>query len=207
MTQPRRVAVDPYRVAGWVQRFAASHGEVTWSVVRGEDGRPAAWAGAAADGSWATLQGWGAVSGEFSTSTLEPSAPWMRPPGPLLVVLVRKGGYAVAVTTEAGELVAHKVGTRHVQGRTAAGGWSQQRFARRREGQVDVLVGAVVGHARRVLAEGEETLAQRVLLIGEPPGQGEERSRDRVRGLVVGGDPSLVDRVLDELAVGPLTRL
>ena len=30
---------------------------------------------------------------------------------------------------------AHKVGTRHVQSRTAAGGWSQQRYARRRANQ------------------------------------------------------------------------
>jgi len=34
-------------------------------------------------------------------------------------------------------LTAHKVGTRYVQSRTAAGGWSQQRFARRRTNQAD----------------------------------------------------------------------
>ena len=33
-----------------------------------------------------------------------------------------------------------KVGSRYVQSRTAAGGWSQQRFARRREGQAKELV-------------------------------------------------------------------
>lgn len=49
-------------------------------------------------------------------------------------VLVRKGGHAVGVFA-GGELVASKVGRGYVQGRTKAGGWSQQRFARRRANQ------------------------------------------------------------------------
>ena len=60
---------------------------------------------------------------------------------PLAVVLVRRGGYAVGVAS-GDRLTAHKVGTRYVQSRTAAGGWSQQRFARRRANQADELVGA-----------------------------------------------------------------
>jgi len=39
---------------------------------------------------------------------------------------------------------ASRVRTAHVQGRTAAGGWSQQRFARRRAGQAAGLVRDVV---------------------------------------------------------------
>src|SRR5437868_5802736 len=52
------------------------------------------------------------------------------------VVLVRMGGYAAGVFRGSG-LVVSKVGSRLVQGRTAAGGWSQQRFARRRQNQAD----------------------------------------------------------------------
>ena len=44
-----------------------------------------------------------------------------------------------------------------MQSRTAAGGWSQQRFARRRGKQADELVDAVVGHARRVLLGDDES--------------------------------------------------
>ena len=51
-----------------------------------------------------------------------------------------------------GRLTAHKVGTRYVQSRTAAGGWSQQRFARRRANQADGLVGAAAEHAVRLLS-------------------------------------------------------
>ena len=43
----------------------------------------------------------------------------------------RRGGYAVGLASGGG-FTASKVGSRHVQSRTAAGGWSQQRFARRR---------------------------------------------------------------------------
>jgi hypothetical protein len=53
------------------------------------------------------------------------------------VLLVRLGGYAAGVFTGSPPgLVASKTGSRNVHGRSAAGGWSQHRFARRREKQV-----------------------------------------------------------------------
>ena len=52
------------------------------------------------------------------------------------VLLVRLGGYAAGVFTGPdAQLVASKVGSRLVHGRSAAGGTSQHRFARRREKQ------------------------------------------------------------------------
>lgn len=52
------------------------------------------------------------------------------------VLIVRLGGYAVGVFTGAPpRLAASKVGARLVHGRSAAGGWSQHRFARRRDNQ------------------------------------------------------------------------
>ncbi|MEI2731215.1 MAG: acVLRF1 family peptidyl-tRNA hydrolase [Dermatophilaceae bacterium] len=96
------------------------------------------------------------------------------PHDPLGIVLVRRGGYAVGLGVGA-RLVASKAGRRHVQSRTAAGGWSQQRYARRRAGQAQVLVDAVAGHAAGVLLGGEHP---------------------RPAGLVVGGDRALVAQVL-----------
>ncbi|HET8594799.1 MAG TPA: acVLRF1 family peptidyl-tRNA hydrolase [Intrasporangium sp.] len=111
---------------------------------------------------------------------------------PLGVVLVRRGGYAAGLAS-ADRLLAAKVGSRHVQGRTAAGGWSQQRYARRRANQADELVGAVVGHVQRVvLGEG---LGARGEVSGIPA------------GLVVGGDRSLVRDVLDAPVLGALREL
>lgn len=111
---------------------------------------------------------------------------------PLGVVLVRRGGYAVGLAS--GEaFVASKVGTRHVQSRTAAGGWSQQRFARRRGRQADELVDAVVAHARRLLLGDDES-----------PREGADGIP---RGLVVGGDRTLVREVLGAGALRALAGL
>jgi peptide subunit release factor 1 (eRF1) len=93
---------------------------------------------------------------------------------PVAVVLVRRGGYAVALADGSGALSASKVGTRHVQSRTAAGGWSQQRFARRRGNQADELVRAVAEHAQRLLPRGIPA------------------------GVVLGGDRALVRSVLED---------
>ncbi|HEV7197000.1 MAG TPA: acVLRF1 family peptidyl-tRNA hydrolase [Pedococcus sp.] len=92
---------------------------------------------------------------------------------PLAVVLIRRGGYAVGLA-RGGAFTESKVGTRHVQSRTAAGGWSQQRFARRRGNQADELVRAVADHALRLLPRGIPA------------------------AVVVGGDKALVRAVLDD---------
>jgi hypothetical protein len=175
------VDVAPERLDGWLSRFADSHGEVTWSVVDGPGASPSSWAVDAADGSWARLTCWRAPTGERATGG------WALPPA-LLVLLVRRGGYAVAVAAPDGSLAASKVGTRHVQSRSAAGGWSQQRYARRRAHQADALVEAVVGHAGHILEEGEQ---------GSGP----------VEGLVLGGDRTLAAQALDAVATGPRARL
>lgn len=81
-----------------------------------------------------------------------------------LLVLVRRGGYGVGLVRD-GTLLAHKVGTKYVQGRTAAGGWSQQRFARRRASQTAGLVVAA-SEALQVLAAQPQAKAARCLVIG-----------------------------------------
>jgi hypothetical protein len=101
---------------------------------------------------------------------------------PLGVLLVRRGGYAVGLA-HAGAFTDSKVGTRHVQSRTAAGGWSQQRFARRRGNQADELVRAVAEHTLRILPRGIPA------------------------GLVVGGDKALVRAVLDDPRLAHLAML
>ncbi len=101
----------------------------------------------------------------------------------LRALLVRRGGYACAVV-DGDAIRASKVGSRYVQGRTAAGGWSQQRFARRRAGQADALVGSVIEVAARVLL---------------PAGPDD--------ALVTGGDRPLLEQVLADPRLRPLTDL
>ena len=100
------------------------------------------------------------------------------------VLLVRRGGHAAGVF-EGARLVASKTGSRHVQGRTAAGGWSQQRFARRREGQA------------RVAAEAAADAAAAVLLP----------CWDGLEALVAGGDRGACDEVLRDPRLAPLLPL
>jgi peptide subunit release factor 1 (eRF1) len=69
------------------------------------------------------------------------------------VLLVRLGGYAAGVFTgPEARLAASKVGSRLVHGRSAAGGTSQQRFARRREKQASEALGAATNTATAVFA-------------------------------------------------------
>lgn len=97
------------------------------------------------------------------------------------VLLVRLGGHAAGVFRGC-ELVSSKVGSRHVQGRSAAGGWSQQRFARRREGQAKVALTAAVDVAVRVLLPVAADL----------------------QALVLGGDRRMAAAVLDDPRLAPL---
>ncbi len=72
-------------------------------------------------------------------------------PGRWGVLLVRKGGFAIA-RLSGEQVVESKVGQRHVQGRTKAGGQSQQRFARRRDNQARQAYEAAAEHAARILS-------------------------------------------------------
>ncbi|PID97096.1 MAG: hypothetical protein CSA84_01755 [Actinomycetales bacterium] len=154
-----RLEIDLERFDGWLRRLVDDHPGALVTH-RDEPG------GAATTVTWPDG---GAECGRFDLD-------------PLILVLIRRGGYAVGVA-EGGELVAAKVGRRRVQGRTAAGGWSQQRYARRRANQADHLVDAVAGHAA--------TLA----------------TRQAPAALVLGGDRRLGTHVLADPRLEALTGL
>ena len=167
---PRIVEVAPERLPAWLDGFVERHGgEVP-------PGMPERIVGA--DGADAILDYF--------------------PHDPLGVILVRRGGYAVG-RVRGGKLLLHKVGTRYVQSRTAAGGWSQQRYARRRDNQADELVTAVVEHAARILVD----LAHVPDETGELPIGGAPLTP----GLIVGGDRQLVAAVLAERRLASLAPL
>ena len=67
------------------------------------------------------------------------------------MLLVRLGGYAAGVFTGYPPALADaKTGSRLVHGRSAAGGWSQHRFARRREKQASEALQAAAAAAADV---------------------------------------------------------
>lgn len=174
----RWVEVAPERLAGWLDRFAEGRGPVT--VTAG----PEQVVLTATDGALAEC-----------TVPLPPLAVDLSDPYAGLVrhaqverrvglLLVRLGGFATGVAV-GGKLVVSKVGTRQVHGRSAAGGTSQLRFARRRVNQVTVALQAAADTAARVLLPEATSLA----------------------GVVVGGDRSAVDEVLSDRRLEPLARL
>jgi Actinobacteria/chloroflexi VLRF1 release factor len=151
------VEVAPERLAGWLDSFAQRHGDVVL-----EPG-PEAVAFRAADGAVAEchvpfppLAGVSAAGPAAGGAVAEAATRicWhalaARTVG---VLLVRLGGYAAGVFTGPdAELAASKVGSRLVHGRSAAGGTSQHRFARRREKQARQALGAAADTAAAVFA-------------------------------------------------------
>ena len=99
-------------------------------------------------------------------------------------VLVRRGGYAVG-WFEGRRLVGSKVGRTYVQGTTKAGGWSQQRYARRRANQ-----------ANQAYGEAADVVA--TLLLPHV---------DDLVGVVGGGDAAGVQAVLADPRLAPLRAL
>lgn len=178
METVKDLLVPPGRIERWLAGFAERHGAVSYGV------RPDVVIASAADG--------GRAECRVPFPPLDPDG--SRPDGGLpahalrdrmvAVVLVRRGGYAAGVF-EGSRLVASKVGSRRVQGRTAAGGQSQQRFARRREKQA------------REAFEAAANVAARVIL----PYAG------RLDAVVLGGDRAAADRVLADQRLAGLADL
>lgn len=165
------VLVPAARWERWVANFATGHGGADLTVADGE------LRGRAVDGSrftarlpFATAYDGAPEADDFAAA--------VGVPGEWGVLLVRKGGFAVARMGGAA-LVEHKIGQRHVQGRTKAGGQSQQRFARRRDNQARQAYEAAADHAARILGG--------------------------VRLVVAGGDHAAVDAVLTDQRLSSVT--
>jgi hypothetical protein len=165
---PRWIEVAPERFPGWIASFSDRHGPVTVAAITGEDG-PVTFA--AADGAAARCYppfpplnpdhpgtGGGAAASEPAPGTVRAVIRQARliaahaaADRTVGVLLVRLGGYAAGVFAGAPpQLVASKVGRRLVHGRSAAGGRSQHRFARRREKQASEALGAAADTAAAV---------------------------------------------------------
>ncbi|HEY8700827.1 MAG TPA: acVLRF1 family peptidyl-tRNA hydrolase [Arthrobacter sp.] len=131
----RTAFVQGVRLAGWAERFSAAHGGFRLSD--DDDGVRLL----ASDGASALLQPPWPADGRpgRGAGPLERLASIASQPRRLSLLLVRRGGYGIAVASE-GVIYASKAGSRYVQSRTAAGGQSQQ------------LVQAVAIQARQVFS-------------------------------------------------------
>ena len=177
----RWVEVPPERLVRWVENFALRHGPAVTEpgsevvAFRARDG-----ATAACHPPFPPLPQPRASKGELAGPPTESRADPVHQADPVHraelmaahaaagrtvgVLLVRLGGYAVGVFTgDPPQLAASKTGSRLVHGRAAAGGWSQHRFARRRENQATAALRAAADTALTVLGPYEGRLDAVVL--------------------------------------------
>lgn len=171
----RVVQVPAARIPAWVENFGARHGAV--KQVADEVSVTLT----AADGAVARL--------------LVPWLPWQGDDVDGLVahlgvrrrfgvVLARKSAHAVGIVD--GDAVVASANDRHyVQGRTKAGGWSQQRYARRRENQAKAAFKDAADDVAAVLLPELESLDW----------------------LVTGGEQTAVDAVLADPRLRPMDEL
>ena len=172
------VEVEAARLTGWLNRFAGRHGGMAAPTVDGD-----------------RVQ---VVAGDGSTASLAvPFGPWQvgdREPVEAVLdhlaglrtaaVLLFRGGAQCMGLVRDGEVLASSTDRNRLQGRTAAGGWSQQRFARRRGNQRDAAI------------DRAADLAARVLLTDPLPSV-----------LVVGGDRAGCQAILTDPRLAALTDL
>jgi len=160
----RWVEVPPERVVRWVENFAVRHGPAVAEpgpevvVLRASDG-----AVAACHPPFPPLP---ALEEDHRDPArqAELMAAHAAADRTVGVLLVRLGGHAAGVFTgDPPQLAASKTGSRLVHGRAAAGGWSQRRFARRRENQAAAALQAAADTALGVLGPYEGRLDAVVL--------------------------------------------
>lgn len=176
---PRGIRVAFDRVPGWLDRYDLRHPGAVWSWA--EEGSVIAHS---PDGARARIE---IPYGRLRTGA-EPRGDlvrYVRQPWLLGVLVVRRGGFAVALARGA-EIVDRKVGRRHVQGRSKAGGWSQQRFARRRDNQAREAFAAAADHAVRILGTG---------------------AAHRLDALALGGDRAALQQVLTDPRLEPVAQV
>lgn len=159
MQDNRTVLVPPDRLTGWVRRFGERNGPFQAERPGGSEGVVVL---RAANGCTAEIAAPLALPRQDEVhqeslhcdpeSAVEDLIRQASLPRTVGLLLIRRGGYGVGLA-RAGALIASKNGTRYVQSRTAAGGWSQQRFARRRANQADALVETAAERAAVLFAQ------------------------------------------------------
>lgn len=167
----RRVRVPVRRIPAWLEGFGRRHGAFSTAAMPAGAG----WRLLAADGAEALIGAPEWPGAPAPTVLAVPAALAELAPG-YGILLLRRAGYAAARVRGA-VVVESKVSSRHIHGRTAAGGWSQQRYARRRANQADEITSAAAQAAVRIM-------------IGAADGPG---------FLVTGGDRALLAAAREEM--------
>ena len=173
----RWLDVGPERIEGWLESFADRHGATRPSIAPDRDIVTML----AADGSVAECHVPFPPLPAGRSGTAAELAAHAAADRTVGVLLVRLGGYAAGVFAgPRPNLVASKVGSRLVHGRSAAGGTSQHRFARRREKQAREALEAAADNAVAVFG-GYQGKLDAVVLGGDKRSMAALREDVRLR--------------------------
>ncbi|HSZ38427.1 MAG TPA: acVLRF1 family peptidyl-tRNA hydrolase [Trebonia sp.] len=199
----RWLEISPSRFPGWIDSFASRHGgTASDSSVSARSAAPVVVAASGDDVTFTAPDGviarcqppfWESRAGirtyadapaSEAAAEIAAHAVAERTVG---VLLVRLGGYAAGVFTGSPpRLAASKTGSRLVHGRSAAGGWSQQRFARRREKQAAEALHAAGTAAAGIWGDWADGKGRSVLDV-----------------VVLGGDKRAVAEVTEDPRLAP----
>lgn len=169
----RAVEVPAARVARWFAGFAERNGGVARTVLS-----PVEVDVEAANGAHATVAvPFGPLPVDGATAraglALEPLLAHLAVRRRIGLLLVRLGAHSIGVV-RGGTVELSRTDRHLVHGRSAAGGWSQQRFARRRQGQArDAL--------RRAADDAADMLGSRVAELDAVVLGGDRRALDELR--------------------------
>ena len=193
------VEVPPDRLVGWVNRFAGRNDGLTAVTTDGESVTVTG-----GDGTVATID---VPFGPMSVGDAEPVEALLAhlaELGALGLILVRGGAHSIGVA-RTGVVLSSSTDRAYLQGRTAAGGWSQQRFARRRGNQRAASYDSAATTAARILTPIASSLTG-LVLGGDRGGLVEVLADSRLAGLAalpVRTFPDIPEprrAVLDEIA-------
>jgi hypothetical protein len=180
-TDARNVTVAAARLRRWLDGFTERHGAT--EIIAASD--VVALTGADGARAWVEVPFPPLEVGDAAAGArVDPLVDHVERTRRVGVLLVRRGGHASGIFA-GGTLVASKVGSSYVQGTTKAGGWSQQRYARRRDNQ-----------AKAAASDGADIVGR--LLLPEVRA---------LKALIAGGDRTAVDAILTERHLAPVAAL
>ena len=179
----RAVEVSPDRLEGWYARFAERNGGVSATSLRTDTVVVTAENGTTATAAvpFGPLPLEGAAEGDVDGLAVGPLIAHLRQSRRIGLLLVRLGSHSMGIVRD-GQVLVSRTDRQQVHGRSAAGGWSQHRFARRREGQVRQSL-------RHAALNAFEVLIPR---LGE------------MDAVVLGGDRHALDELREDRRLAPL---
>lgn len=182
--------VEPHRLRGWFQRFGERHGGVERTLTT-----PDLVEVQAADGALAVVPVPFAPlpppHGEHHGLAVSGLSEHVTRPRRIGLVLVRLGAHSVGIAC-GGEIETSTTDRHLVHARHKAGGWSQQRFARRRDEQSRRALDAAANAVARVLLPRRDDL-DAVVLGGDRAALDVLRGDPRLRDLLHSAEARVLD--------------